>query len=232
MNDLPMHPIPECLRLFQINRDGPATVSCAECVRCSSPCLAAWSTPPSMRPRSHLGQTQKSECATGKSALPSRTDVASRACQVRKVPISEVAPLFNRLVDRREQEGTRSRASAALFSLHPPQSPLLREKRNPPTAIDRARLMIISAFAACCCLMMGYPRLAVPSLRSIRLRTELTIARRTNAISEWAFRRRNVRRHAPCAATLPSMRRLRCARASQPPRRRRSLPADSETRTF
>jgi hypothetical protein len=25
MNDLPMHPIPECLRLFQINRDGPAT---------------------------------------------------------------------------------------------------------------------------------------------------------------------------------------------------------------
>ena len=34
-----------------------------------------------------VGQTQKSECATGKSALPSRTDVASRACQVRKVPI-------------------------------------------------------------------------------------------------------------------------------------------------
>jgi hypothetical protein len=32
-----------------------------------------------------VGQTQKSECATGKSALPSRTDVASRACQVRKV---------------------------------------------------------------------------------------------------------------------------------------------------
>jgi hypothetical protein len=24
MNDLPMHQIPECLRLFQINRDGPA----------------------------------------------------------------------------------------------------------------------------------------------------------------------------------------------------------------
>ena len=37
MNDLPMHPIPECLRLFQTNRDGPATVSCAEGVRCSSP---------------------------------------------------------------------------------------------------------------------------------------------------------------------------------------------------
>jgi hypothetical protein len=37
MNDLPMHPIPECLCLFQINRDGPATVSCAEGARCSSP---------------------------------------------------------------------------------------------------------------------------------------------------------------------------------------------------
>src|SRR5882724_7859805 len=37
MSDLPMHPIPECLRLFQINRDGPATVSCAEGARCSSP---------------------------------------------------------------------------------------------------------------------------------------------------------------------------------------------------
>ena len=34
-----------------------------------------------------VGQTQKSGRATGKSALPSRTDVASRACQVRKVPI-------------------------------------------------------------------------------------------------------------------------------------------------
>jgi hypothetical protein len=32
------------------------------------------------------GQTQKSERATGQSALPSRTDVASRASQVRKVP--------------------------------------------------------------------------------------------------------------------------------------------------
>jgi hypothetical protein len=33
------------------------------------------------------------------------------------------------------------------------------------------RLMIISAFVACCCLTMGHLRLAVPSLRSIRLRT-------------------------------------------------------------
>jgi hypothetical protein len=28
------------------------------------------------------GQTEKSGCATGKSALPSRTDTVSRACQV------------------------------------------------------------------------------------------------------------------------------------------------------
>ena len=32
-------------------------------------------------------------------------------------------------------------------------------------------------------------RLAGPSPRSIRMRTELTIARRTNAVSEWASRR-------------------------------------------
>jgi hypothetical protein len=33
------------------------------------------------------GQTQKSECATGKSALPSTTVIVSQTCQVRKVPI-------------------------------------------------------------------------------------------------------------------------------------------------
>jgi hypothetical protein len=33
-----------------------------------------------------LGQTQKSECATGKSALPSTTGIVSQTCQVRKVP--------------------------------------------------------------------------------------------------------------------------------------------------
>ena len=48
MNDLPMHPIPECLRLFQINRDGPATVSCAEGVRCSSPAQQRGALPPSI----------------------------------------------------------------------------------------------------------------------------------------------------------------------------------------
>ena len=31
-------------------------------------------------------QTQKSECATGKSALPSTTGIVSQTCQVRKVP--------------------------------------------------------------------------------------------------------------------------------------------------
>ena len=36
---------------------------------------------------SDLGQTQKTERPPGQSALPSRTDVASWACQVRNVPI-------------------------------------------------------------------------------------------------------------------------------------------------
>jgi hypothetical protein len=36
---------------------------------------------------SALGQTQKSECATGKSGLPSTTGIVSQTCQVRKVPI-------------------------------------------------------------------------------------------------------------------------------------------------
>lgn len=39
---------------------------------------------------SQMCQTQKSGRATGKSALHSRTDIASRACQVRKVPISDI----------------------------------------------------------------------------------------------------------------------------------------------
>jgi hypothetical protein len=33
---------------------------------------------------SEMGQTQKSECATGQSALPSRTDVASRPVRSEK----------------------------------------------------------------------------------------------------------------------------------------------------
>ena len=106
------------------------------------------------------------------------------------------------------------------------------EKSEIPYFHRPCEMMIIPALVACCCLMTGYPRLAVHSIRSTRLRTELTIGRRTNAISEWAFRRRYVRRHGPGADTLQPMRGRQCVRASQPPRCRRSLPADSENRLF
>ena len=43
-----------------------------------------------VRVMSLLGQIQKGR-ATGQSALPSRTDVAGRACQVGKVPSTEVS---------------------------------------------------------------------------------------------------------------------------------------------
>jgi len=46
--------------------------------------------------------------------------MVSAAGRARFVPNSEVAPVFNRLVDRRDK-GPRSGASAALFSRHPPQ---------------------------------------------------------------------------------------------------------------
>jgi hypothetical protein len=45
---------------------------------------------PFMSRMSALGQTQKSECATGKSALPSTTGIVSQTCQVRNVPRAEV----------------------------------------------------------------------------------------------------------------------------------------------
>src|SRR5258705_9142904 len=56
----------------------------------------------------HWGQTQKSECATGQSALPSRTDIVSRACQVRKVLTADSrtatdSSVFDQLVG--EQQG-------------------------------------------------------------------------------------------------------------------------------
>lgn len=38
------------------------------------------------------GQTQKSECATGKSALPSTTGIVSQTCQVRKGSIASILP--------------------------------------------------------------------------------------------------------------------------------------------
>jgi hypothetical protein len=43
------------------------------------------------RSMSQMGQTEKSGLATGKSALPSRTDIVSLVCQLRKVPTAEVA---------------------------------------------------------------------------------------------------------------------------------------------
>jgi hypothetical protein len=41
------------------------------------------------------GQTEKSGRVTGKSALPSRTDIASSSCQVRKVPKTVVSSCNN-----------------------------------------------------------------------------------------------------------------------------------------
>ena len=45
---------------------------------------------------SHVGQIRKSGRATGKSALPSRTDIVSRTCQVRKVPQADHCNRTNR----------------------------------------------------------------------------------------------------------------------------------------
>ncbi len=39
---------------------------------------------------SEVGQTEKSGRAAGYSALPSRTDIVSRACQVRFVPTCDI----------------------------------------------------------------------------------------------------------------------------------------------
>ena len=146
------------------------------------------------------GQSRRFGDVRVTSALPLIADVRRENREVRKVPNLEVAPVFNRLVDRRDKRG-QDQALQPRSSVCSRPEPAASRKAESSTAIDRARFMIISAFVACCCLMTGYPRLAVPSLRSIRLRTELTIARRTNAISEWAFRHRNVSRHAPYATT-------------------------------
>jgi hypothetical protein len=43
------------------------------------------------QPMSAAGQTRKSGRATRQSALPSRTDIISRAYQVRKVPLAAVS---------------------------------------------------------------------------------------------------------------------------------------------
>jgi hypothetical protein len=41
---------------------------------------------------SELGQAEKSEWATGKSALPSRTDIPAVPAKVRKVPTADITP--------------------------------------------------------------------------------------------------------------------------------------------
>jgi hypothetical protein len=46
-----------------------------------------------------MGQSEKSGRSTGKSALPSISDVVRQVCLVRKVPIPEVASLFDHPVD-------------------------------------------------------------------------------------------------------------------------------------
>ena len=46
-----------------------------------------------------------------------------------------------------------------------------RPRHDEAEHVAALKSMIISAFVACCYLMMGHLRLAVPSLRSIRLRT-------------------------------------------------------------
>ena len=78
-------------------------------------------------------------------ALPPIADMASAAAQVRFVPISEVAPVFNRLVDRRDKRGQVRR-----FSPHPPQSPLF-EKSGIPYGHRPREIDDISAFVTCCC---------------------------------------------------------------------------------
>jgi hypothetical protein len=52
---------------------------------------------------SESGQTQKSESATAKSALPSTTGVVSQTCQVRKVPDSDISRSLDHLIGEREE---------------------------------------------------------------------------------------------------------------------------------
>ena len=57
-----------------------------------------------------VGQTQKSGCSTGRSALPSITDIVSQACQVRKVPKPEVTEVFQS--PRRRSRGAKAAAES------------------------------------------------------------------------------------------------------------------------
>ena len=56
------------------------------------------------------GQIQKSGCSTGRSALPSITDIVSQACQVRKVPKPEVTEVFQS--PRRRSRGAKAAAES------------------------------------------------------------------------------------------------------------------------
>ena len=74
------------------------------------------STTVAKRSMSEVGQTQKSGCSTGRSGLPSITDVVSQACQVRFVPpVSDVAPSFDPVIAPGEHEGL----LASLFRIVP-----------------------------------------------------------------------------------------------------------------
>jgi hypothetical protein len=84
---------------------------------------------PTPKERSAPGQIRKSGRATGQSALPSRTDVASRACQVRKVPIPDLhAP-----VDR----GSARSAFRGMLSCPRLQSGRCERKRLPQSPVHR-----------------------------------------------------------------------------------------------
>ena len=79
------------------NRDGPATVSCAEGVRCSSPARQRGAPPSFHASRSHLGQCRKLARLNGMSVLPSTADVIGSLRHVRFVPNSD---LGNEAADR------------------------------------------------------------------------------------------------------------------------------------
>jgi hypothetical protein len=85
-----MHPIRECLRLIQINRGGPASISCAEGVRYSSPARQR-GAPPSFhavhgRRWVKPGKPRSEQMF---SALPQKADVA-RATGVRRPVASRI----------------------------------------------------------------------------------------------------------------------------------------------
>jgi hypothetical protein len=63
------------------------------------------------------GQTRKSGCATGESALPSRTDIVSRPCPLRKTRLCGNGGLWREADTGQKQAGLQCRRSAAVGSL-------------------------------------------------------------------------------------------------------------------